>query len=565
MANPNPLNISEILSLVASFVPVWEKSKDGLRFKPRNLLSYALVSKFWQTVVLPHVWTVYNTEQMPKILIDVLIKNSIYFRYFEVESLDTVQGFCPTPQKLWQKDPLGQPLLRCSSLKSFALTPKALPEQLELLCSNRGVVSLDWWSFSAADLPGAISDTVEPFAASLRELGVRELGGSRSAQDLVDLLVHFPKLERLRLGAKFTPLLLHNSTGITGPCIRIDDLKRLTLYESTWRDRFGALLSMFHNGASLEHVVVNMYSPLKENGTVNNSSSGNPVLNIQQAVLAWTSRESDLRVNDLFSASGMADEEGGSARLFRETHGPERLDIYIYDRTFKGEYLHAEFQHGCQDLVALKTCLDGSDPRMIIPVIASVRHLLRRVELVDVSACAWSHSSFEALSYLLGSLPELVHLKFETRSGLSKEESIAIFQGKFPEGSNGSTTDTISTTTAGWVCQHLERLEIRGLWRAYPHDHPDKKSVDIVLRSASDDHQWVACGVVEFGNKLKEVISARLRNLPALTELTLSTRLSKHWNSSSIANFEYLEIDTASGIKRRLSGVVNALDGVDIE
>ncbi|KAG0010254.1 hypothetical protein BGZ82_003533 [Podila clonocystis] len=550
MTNPNPLNISEILSLVVSFVPVWEKSKDGLQFKPRNLLSYALVSKFWRTVALPHVWTVYNTEQMPKIPIDVLIKNSIYFRYFEVESLDAAKGFCPTPPELWQKDSLGRPLLRCSALKSFALTRKALPEQLELLCSNRGVVSLDWWSFSAADLPGALSDTVTPFAASLRELGVCKLRGNRSAQDLVDLLVHFPKLERLRLGARFTPLLLHHSTGITGPCVRIDDLKHLTLYERTRHDRFGALLSMFHYGASLEHVVVNIRCPLKENGSVENSSSGNPVLNIQQAVLAWRSRDSDLRANVLFPTRGMVDEEGVSALPLRETHGLERLDIYIYDRNPNGERLHAEFQHGCQDLVALKTCLEGSDPRMIIPVIASVRHLLRRVELVYMSVHKiWSHSPFEALRYLLGSLPELVHLEFETRSGLSKEESIAIFQGKFPEGPNGSTTDTTSTTTAGWVCHHLERLEIRGLWRAYPHDHPDKKSVDIVLRSASDNHQWVACGVVEFGNKLKEAISARLRTLPALTELTLSTMMPRIQNSTSIVNFEYLEIDAASDTK----------------
>ncbi|KAG0012478.1 hypothetical protein BGZ81_001563, partial [Podila clonocystis] len=356
--NPNPLNISEILSMVASFVPVWEKSKDGLRFKPRNLLSYALVSKFWRTAVLPHVWTVYNTEQMPKIPIDVLIKNSIYFRYFEVESVDTVKGFCPTPPKLWQKDSLGQPLLRCSALKSFALTPKALPEQLELLCSNRGVVSLDWWSFSAADLPGAISDTVAPFAASLRELSVRELGGSRSAQDLVDLLVHFPKLERLRLGARFTPLLLHHNTGITGPCVRIDDLKHLTLYERIRHDKFGALLSMFHYGASLKHVVVNIYSSLIENGSDETSFSGNPVLNIQQAVLAWRSRDSDLRTNVLFPASGMSDEEGVSARPLRETYGLERLDIYIYNGSPNGERLYAELQHGCQDLVALKTCLE---------------------------------------------------------------------------------------------------------------------------------------------------------------------------------------------------------------
>ncbi|KAF9315005.1 hypothetical protein BG003_003552 [Podila horticola] len=447
--NPSPLIMSEIMSLIASFVPVWERSGKDFKFRPRHLLSCTLVSKFWRTVMLPHVWTVYSTEQMSKIPIDVLIKNSIYFQYFEMESFDTVESFCPTPQELWQKDSLGQLLLQCSALKSFALTREALPEQLELLYSNRGVVSLDWWSFSAADLPGTISDTVAPFAASLRELGVRGLGGSKLAQDVMSLLVHFPKLERLRLGARYAPLLLHHGTGTTGPCIRIDALKHLTIYENTWHDRFGALLSMLHYGPKLEHVVVNIHDSHRHKKDFE-SSYDNPVLNIQQAVLAWRSRNSDFRANGLFP------------------------------------------------------------------------------------------------------LRELEHLEFEDRSGLSKEESFAIFQGIFPEDPirSTATADTISTTTAGWACQHLKILAIRGLWRAYLHDHPGKNNVDIVLRAASVDHQWVACGVVEFGNKLKEAISARLRILPALTELTLGTmKRFECKDRASIANFEYLKIDTASDVK----------------
>ncbi|KAG0332160.1 hypothetical protein BG000_010277 [Podila horticola] len=501
--------MSEIMSLIASFVPVWERSGNDFKFRPRHLLSCTLVSKFWRTVMLPHVWTVYSTEQMSKIPVDVLIKNSIYFQYFEMESFDTVEGFCPTPQELWQKDSLGQLLLQCSALKSFALTREALPEQLELLYSNRGVVSLDWWSFSAADLPGTISDTVAPFAASLRELGVRGLGGSKLAQDVMSLLVRFPKLERLRLGARYAPLLLHHGTGATGPCIRIDALKHLTIYENTWHDRFGALLSMLHYGPKLEHVVVNIHDSHMHKKDFE-SSYDNPVLNIQQAVLAWRSRDSDFRANSLFPLRGMVNDEGTSARLFHETHGPERLDIHIYYGISDGLHIHAEFQHGCQDL--------------------------------------------------------LEHLEFEDRSGLSKEESFAIFQGDFPEDPSRSTTtaDTISTTTTGWACQHLKILAIRGLWRAYPYDYPGKNNVDIVLRAASADHQWVACGVVEFGNKLKEAISARLRILPALTELTLGTmkRFGYH-DRVSIANFEYLKIDTASDVKMDQEIVVDTVDTVN--
>lgn len=363
----------------------------------------------------------------------------------------------------------------------------------------------------------------------------------------------FPEAGALTIRAPTAPpqhLLLHHSTGITGPCVPIDDLKHLTIYENTWHDRLSALLSMLHYGAKLEHVVVNTYSSF--NHRMSDLSSYNPVWNIQQAVLAWRFCDSDLRANVLLPAAGVVDEKGTSTRLFRDTHGLERLDIYIYNGTPNGSCLHAEFQHDCQDLVALRARLEESDPRAIIPTIASIRFPLRRVEVVCMSIHKDMYRSpFEALCYLLGSLPELEHLEFETRSGLSKEESIAIFQGKFPGYPSGSTTttDTTSTTTTEWMCQRLERLAIRGLWRAYPQDHPDKKNVDIVLRAASDKHQWVARGVVEFGNKLKEAISGRLRTLPALTELTLGTMMSPYRESRSIANFEYLVIDAVGDIK----------------
>ncbi|KAF9018210.1 hypothetical protein BGZ52_004460, partial [Haplosporangium bisporale] len=84
MAAASPLDIPEILSLIASFVPVWESAWEGpsqeLKFVPWNLLSCTLVCKSWRRDMLPQLWAVYSERHMYRIPTKVLAQNSIFFR-----------------------------------------------------------------------------------------------------------------------------------------------------------------------------------------------------------------------------------------------------------------------------------------------------------------------------------------------------------------------------------------------------------------------------------------------------------------------------------------------------
>lgn len=74
MEKENPLDIPEIHSLIASFLPIWEEGAFGKpksKLTPRHLLSCTLVSRFWRRVLLPHLWALYSPELMDKVLTKV--------------------------------------------------------------------------------------------------------------------------------------------------------------------------------------------------------------------------------------------------------------------------------------------------------------------------------------------------------------------------------------------------------------------------------------------------------------------------------------------------------------
>ncbi|KAG0032170.1 hypothetical protein BGZ81_011509 [Podila clonocystis] len=169
------------------------------------------------------------------------------------------------------------------------------------------------------------------------------------------------------------------------------------------------------------------------------------------------------------------------------------------------------------------------DPQTVIPLIKSFKHTLQYRD---------GHTPFELLGLLLGSLPELLRLKFVAEGGLSKEESIDIFRGTFPQEEGVKSEDlsagaarSLGNGTAGWACQRLERLSLCGLWGTMAKDKLAKGYDAVTLKAASDKHQWVACDATNFGNKFRGIISERIQTLPALNELKLSS-----------VYFEYTEI-----------------------
>lgn len=515
MEKRSPLNIPEILSLIASFVPPWEVLSTGaLKFQPRNLLSCMLVCKHWRQVMFPHLWAVYSDGHMDKVPTNLLHINSPYFRYFCQD--DCRCAFI----KLRHTNSLGQrqPLLRCTALKSFILSSCCWPDQLALIRANLGIVSLDWHAFATSRLPGTILNTVESFAGSLKTL--RLLNGTLLVSELVLLLNHFSNLERLQLGANHGPLFyrsLGDLTVMTG--VRIWSLKELTIVENivNWNN-VEALLSIFHQ-CPIEHIILHLDNYVGAQRLV--LSPFQPLSSYYETVIAWKSRQSKAHhpmtgvADETFSVKAKTD-SSGIVFLPQNPKGLEKLDIHLTSE------LCARFQNGCQDLVALTASINTCDPQVIAPLIDSHRRTLRNVDLTCGSNMR-GYTAFEILGRLVGSLPELRRLKFAAVGGLSREESIATFKGGLwlEDQDDGSTLVTRTTGTNGWACRHLERLAIRGLWATSTKDLPEKGQDVITLQAASKNRQWVANGATRLGKHFRAVILQRLQTLPALNELTL--------------------------------------------
>lgn len=521
MEKPSPLDIPEILSLIASFVPIWEvKFRLYVKFIPHDLLSCTLVSTTWRRVMLPHLWAVYSSEKM-RIPIEVLALNSPLFRHIDL------QERCWTDfDLLWKKSAL-QNVLRCSALKSFLVTPELLTEQLDLFRTNHSLVSLDWSSSGSLTRPAKIA--LEPFTQSLKEFRlIRD--DCITVPELVSLLNTLPGLEHIQLGRCHNPLFGISVTELAGPGAMIQSLKRLTIVENThgWNN-VGPLLSLFRNCPRIEHVVLDITN---STGPAQRRPIKLPPLSaIHKSVLSWKSQGAGTIVDDV------VDTQGKAALVLSQEESDrvlETLDIYVsfpgYDTT-RG---HMQFQRGCQDLVALTMDNVGyNDPKEVVPLIDSFRHTLRHVDL-KCDSTMYGCTAFEILVRVLASLPEMLRLKFIAEAGLSKEESVDIFRGQFRPESKGGGSSVASVAskgdTAGWACQRLERLSIWGLWGTMTKDRPDVGDA-VTLKAASEKHHWVACDPTNYGKRFRGIISERMQMLPALNELKLNN-----------VYFEYSEI-----------------------
>ncbi|KAG0343091.1 hypothetical protein BG000_008524 [Podila horticola] len=524
MGTSTPFNIPEILHRITSFVPVWKEDECcRIKFYPRPLLFCSLVSKSWRDAALPHLWRVYSAEHMAMVPIHVLADNSPHFRYFDLKKQ---YGDEPRliPKELWKRDTSGQPLLRCAALKSIGVTPNPPPEHLELLRVNRNLASLDWWSLNPSELPGTIDAIVAPFAASLKNLSLVE--GSFTVQSLLSLLACFPNLEHFHMGASHKPLFRSRVSVLKGSAgVRILPLKHLKIIENVGkREGLRALLSMFRHCPQIKHVVVNGHT----SNFNNHGRTFAPLVPIHKMVLAW-------RVQHLAASAALASEESTSSSTpeaghqssQESSHGVDKLDVHLSANESSKTWIDAFFENGCRDLVRFSAEIRFFYPGVMLPWLLSYNNTLREVYIGYGSTLG---DDFEAFTPFLRSLPELRRFGFSTRDGLTREKTIALFRGQYDQetGLIMGATESSSSTTADWVCSHLESLAIDGMWGVsddefYGEDEGQSDGLKTaVLPAASEDHKWVAKEEVAFDRKLKKAVVKRIKALPALRELTLN-------------------------------------------
>jgi len=132
----------------------------------------------------------------------------------------------------------------------------------------------------------------------------------------------------------------------------------------------------------------------------------------------------------------------------------------------------------------------------------------------------------EIIGRLLGTLAELWYLRIVAMDGLSQQNSIAIFKGRSYEELEGQQFVVFGTSAgreAGWVCQRLQSLVIRGMWATRSKDQPDAGMDFVTLTAFSEKHHWIAFGTTTFGKHFRTAISNRIKTLPELRELTLGS------------------------------------------
>ncbi|KAK3845831.1 MAG: hypothetical protein J3R72DRAFT_435688 [Linnemannia gamsii] len=84
----NPLELPEILTRVAYYLPPWEKlpnRRSGqleTEFKPKTVLACMQVSKLWHQIMLPVLWESYSGHYFTKAPLMLIHKRSPFFRYF---------------------------------------------------------------------------------------------------------------------------------------------------------------------------------------------------------------------------------------------------------------------------------------------------------------------------------------------------------------------------------------------------------------------------------------------------------------------------------------------------
>ncbi|KFH66015.1 hypothetical protein MVEG_08116 [Podila verticillata NRRL 6337] len=504
MAAASPLDIPEILSLIASFVPVWESAWEGpsheLKFVPWNLLSCTLVCKSWRRDMLPQLWAVYSERHMYRIPTKVLAQNSIFFR----------------------------------RLKSFTLTSTSYQPQYELLCTNSGIVSLQWTDFKPFEAAEFL-DVLRPLGTTLKELRVHfpDIWSARAPFVLMDV---FPKLERLRLSAlscgngvlcrtflyASAPVpdlfaFLESSRSVNR--VQYPSVKQLTVPASI----FGTprlFLQLLSHCPRIEHLVVEMDLSIT---TALVPLVQLMVLRWQAVYKVWISYLDTTPRHPLLEATG------------HDYPGLEKLDTLLDELDQPHTWLRARVERRCENLMGLSACLSDFGVKMAAPLIGQSKYTLRDVDL-HCKVGVTSSTAYVLLSRILKTIPALRRLRFVSETTLSEKESIAIFQNGLQQddqhGGIAGTTRALAQEARGtWVCRNLESLIIKGLWRTASKGRPSNiHKPSMVLQTASARHQWVV-RLMTLGEHSEKIISARIQTLPALRTFILNRIV-----------FEYVEI-----------------------
>ncbi|KAG0309059.1 hypothetical protein BGZ97_013176 [Linnemannia gamsii] len=85
----NPLELPEILTRVAHFLPLWVEAPNKYNgqlkteFKPRTLLNCMRVSKLWYQVMLPVFWYTYTGSHCARAPLEIIHRFSPHFRVFQ--------------------------------------------------------------------------------------------------------------------------------------------------------------------------------------------------------------------------------------------------------------------------------------------------------------------------------------------------------------------------------------------------------------------------------------------------------------------------------------------------
>ncbi|KAG0345203.1 hypothetical protein BG004_003884 [Podila humilis] len=502
MVAQSPLDVPEILAIIGHFVPLWERGGTisyFWHFKPQHLLSCTSVCKSWRLAMWPILWHIYDRHQMDHLPRVVLSKNSNYFRFLDLNT---------PPFRRQEQCGLDGDDLVCTRINSCSLTIPSLERNIvrRLLQVNPGLSTLRLDLIPPERL-AELNDDVSPVSDSVQDLSISMT--EVAPQPVLTLLSRFANIERftleqlpnyhVKVPTPFTDIGPHSpvttrsvkdlrirlATGgdvldtnllesILRGCPEIKKL-RIRLCSSGSFSTPASAMKYLDHVESVQKIVAASYSPL--NSTSQMSGSGLEYLQIHTITIG--ARSCPFLVHEFEPST-------------------RQLPVDLVGLTAHVWYKH-EFDY-------------------IFPYLQSLEATLQRL---DIALTAVQGRSMEVLSDILGRLANLRSLKFVTNDGLTKAETISIFNDHFGESTSIDASADGSVSSCTWACQNLESLLIHGIFRTGSKDKLGKDQSVLILK-ASGDHQWVADGPTKFGKRLLGLVERRLQTLPELRRLSLS-------------------------------------------
>ncbi|KAF9351044.1 hypothetical protein BGX26_010852 [Mortierella sp. AD094] len=214
------LSLSEILSRVLQFVPLWthpveysssaqddldsySNINNDLKFSPSNILACSQVSHFWREHALQVLYFVFNYYHLGKIPIDLLKKNSFRFRIFEDAYQLATHMFLETqPQQHQQLNKQRvSPLMQLTQLR--LLNPISFDDLRQILDASPRLTRFEW-SMTGWNSPKdavAPQDIVMKLSNQKQMRDLTLLGWELPWEELMLLLRSTPRLTRLRLAS----------------------------------------------------------------------------------------------------------------------------------------------------------------------------------------------------------------------------------------------------------------------------------------------------------------------------------------------------------------------------